>query len=205
MFAICISLLSCLSFRIALHQWQILCRAFLPNCTHKPLAQMAVVCFQTGEKLMWLSQNRAVKTLLNHTFSSQHLLLHRNVCGMHSCLYQQLVLALNVFTRRPFFLTSLLCEEQNWLMPYHLWRFPANLLWPCKTVTFAHETLVTLPRWWILKLFSCLFWTLISWLRAFPFSHNRSLENADIFKVFSQHGLIKATKLLWTGRMDQIQ
>lgn len=81
MFAICISLLSCLSIRIALHQCQILCSPFLPNCNYKPLAQMAVVCFQTAEKCMWLSQNRAVKMLLNHTFSPQHLLLHRNVCG----------------------------------------------------------------------------------------------------------------------------
>lgn len=68
MFAICIALHSCLPIRIALHQWQILCRVFLPNCTHKPLAQMAVVCFQTAENLMWMSRNRAVKTLLNHTF-----------------------------------------------------------------------------------------------------------------------------------------
>lgn len=160
MFAICIALLLCLSIRIALHQWQILCCAFLSNCTHKPLAQMAVVCVQIEDKLMWLSRNRAMKTLSNHMFSSQHLLLHRNVCGMYSCLCQQLILDLNTFTRRPSFLTSFLWEEKNWVMPYHIWSFPTNLLWPCKSVTFAHETLLTLPFCWILKLFSCLFWTL---------------------------------------------
>lgn len=64
-------------------------------------------------------------------------------------------------------------------------------------MTFAHETLLTLTLMdsETFKL-SCL--DSISWHRAFPYSHNMSLGNSNIFKVFSQHGLIKATKVLWT-------